>query len=279
MPPLSPPAGDDTLEGATSVAVVAAHPDDEVVGCGARLARLGARCTLIHVTDGAPYAPGFLLRSGLPSREAYARRRREELLEVAALAGIPAAHCLSLGVVDQEASRQLVPLTHGLRELLEEVRPTLILTHPYEGGHPDHDAAAFIVRAAARALQRQGGQAPEVFEFTSYHLHEGQLRAFEFLPGAGGPVRTLELSEPEQQLKLRMYGCYVTQQHVLRRFPVAVERYRQAPWYDFTRPPMPGQLFYETFSSGMKPEEWLALAAAAHEQLEREGIRWREEAR
>ena len=47
---------DDCLAGrsdAMRVLVVVAHPDDEVLGCGALLARLST-IRVIHVTDGAP---------------------------------------------------------------------------------------------------------------------------------------------------------------------------------------------------------------------------------
>ena len=54
-----------------SVAIVVAHPDDETIGAGAQLPHLRDPL-LAHVTDGAPRSFGL-------AREAYARRRRDEL--------------------------------------------------------------------------------------------------------------------------------------------------------------------------------------------------------
>jgi Uncharacterized proteins, LmbE homologs len=54
---LGPPIGVADLLGGRPLAVLAPHPDDETLGCGALLfdaAAHGARCTVICVTDDAP---------------------------------------------------------------------------------------------------------------------------------------------------------------------------------------------------------------------------------
>ena len=81
----------------------------------------------------------------------YAAARRREL--TAALAAGDAAHLRTfcLGIVDQEAMQHLVYLTRRVRELLEQENPRLVLTHAYEGGHPDHDAASLAVKLAPLA--------------------------------------------------------------------------------------------------------------------------------
>jgi LmbE family N-acetylglucosaminyl deacetylase len=241
--------------------LVAAHPDDEVLGAGSRLGELG-KLTIVHVTDGAPRNMSDARRSGFSSREQYAQARRRELLAALA-AGRVAARAIELKIPDQEASHHLPELARRLAATLREVQPDLVLTHAYEGGHPDHDACAFAVHAAARMT------APSeyaLWEFTSYHSAEGSLESGEFL-GADAGVVTVRLTPQEQIAKRRMLDCFRTQQEMLSYFSTAFERYRPAPAYDFTQPPHPGVLFYEQHDWGMTRENFRELAARAIAQL------------
>lgn len=237
------------------VAIVAAHPDDEVIGAGGLLPKL-RRPLLIHVTDGAPRNGHDARAAGFDSCQAYAETRRRELLAALELAGIPPQQTCHIGVSDQEASLSLVGLAGRLAALFLEARPAIVLTHPYEGGHPDHDAAAFAVHAAARLLNAP----PRLCEFTSYHARDGRMATGEFL-GAGGS--TVRLPLEARRLKERMFECFATQQHVLRSFQTSYERFRPAPLYRFTEPPHAGQLHYERFDWGMTGERWRTLARRA----------------
>jgi LmbE family N-acetylglucosaminyl deacetylase len=241
--------------------LVAAHPDDEVLGAGSRLGELG-KLTIVHVTDGAPRNMVDARRCGFSSREQYAQARRREMLAALA-AGRVAARPIELKIPDQEASNHLPELARRLAATLRETKPDLVLTHAYEGGHPDHDACAFAVHAAARMM------APSehvLWEFTSYHSTEGNLESGEFLgPDAG--VVTVRLSPQEQIAKRRMLDCFRTQQEMLSYFSTSVERYRPAPAYDFTQPPHPGVVFLEQPGGGMTGSKFRELAARAIAQL------------
>src|SRR4051812_38287342 len=118
--------------------IVAAHPDDEVIGMGAQLPHLG-EAVFVHITDGAPRDMMDARQHGFDSWEEYAAQRRNELLEALRVAGIPDNCSHHLGIADQEASINLSLITLKLYELLRELRPQYVITHPYEGGHPDHD--------------------------------------------------------------------------------------------------------------------------------------------
>lgn len=255
-------------------ALIVAHPDDEAVGAGALLPRLHEPW-LLYVTDGAPRDLADAMAAGRATREAYAAARRQERSAALAIAGIDAARAEELGVVDQEASLQLADLTRAIAAWLAARRPQAVLTHPYEGGHPDHDAVAFAVHAACRQWEQRGTPLPAVVEMTSYHLHNGRICVSEFLPlgqtcasGHEASVTTCELSETERQFKRRLFACYATQRATLSWFSIERERFRAAPRYDFTRPPHDGPLFYEQFPWGMTGERFRRLAAEALRQLE-----------
>ena len=137
--------------------LVVAHPDDETLGAGARLHRF-ADLHILHLTDGAPRDPRFARRAGLEGAAEYAAVRRRELGAAMAIAGVPEDRLHALGAVDQDAAYELVRLTRAIADFVDMLRPEVVLTHPYEGGHPDHDAAAFVVAAAAlEHIRRRDG--------------------------------------------------------------------------------------------------------------------------
>jgi len=244
------------------VAIVAAHPDDEVIGAGAQLPRLPG-ATIVHTTDGAPRDLRDAQAAGFACWQAYASTRRDELAAALRLAGLPAGAARTLGMPDQRASFDLVALTRALVAILEELRPEVVITHPYEGGHPDHDATAFAVHAACALLARRGQRPPSLLEMTSYHAGDGGLVTAGFLPWPGSEVTTLVLDAQARARKRELVACFATQRAVLAQFPIEVERFRPAPAYDFARPPHAGRLFYEHFDWGVDGRRWRDLARAA----------------
>ena len=157
-------------------------------------------------------------------------------------------------------------LVRRIGEILRELRPAAVLTHPYEGGHPDHDATAFAVHAACARMPAP----PDVYEFTSYHQAPGEeqprIETGRFLPhqDAGEVVA---LSAADRDRKSRMIACFATQEHMLRHFPLDGERFRAAPVYDFSQSPHPGKLFYDYFEWGITGERWRRLAVDAARAL------------
>src|SRR5690348_9930709 len=228
--------------------LLAAHPDDETIGASAMLGRL-VDCWVTYLTDGAPQDPQFRSPHISGSREMYALVRAEEAASALAIVGIPSSRISFLNAADQEAIFEVQRLIRDFTDHVQRVQPNVIITHPYEGGHPDHDAAALVARLAVSTLQRCGAQFPEVLEFTSYHASGGQRSSGDFLPpnieqyDAPGGVR-LTLSPEERSRKARMLGCYLSQWHVLSEFPLEPERLRTAPAYDFTKSPHAGPLWY-----------------------------------
>jgi LmbE family N-acetylglucosaminyl deacetylase len=252
------------------VALVA-HPDDEAVALGGHLESLAGGLRLVYVTDGSPRDLRDARAAGLDSREAYARARRRELDAALAVVGMSRErHVVELGAVDQESWRALARLASGLADLLAAWRPRWLLAHAYEGGHPDHDAAAWIARAACLLLERDGVPAPVLGEFPAYHAEGERLAVATFLPGPGGVGREVRLTGRALEAKTRMLECFETQRAVLAPFPRDVERFRAARPADFSRPPHAGTLWYERMG-WLGGAAWRAAAAEAGEALRLRG--------
>lgn len=229
--------------------VVAAHPDDETLGAGMLLGRY-RNLAIVHVTDGAPRNMEDAHRYGFDTPEAYAQQRRRELTAALAVLGASHAELVALGVPDQQTTANARSIIQQLRAVIARFGPSIVLTHPYEGGHPDHDATAFATRAAV-------GDVP-LWEFSSYHSDGGRLLAGRFLQTEPEPV-IIHFTPAQEALKRRAVACFTTQSAMLAQFPTTHENFRPAPAYDFTQPPHPGVLLYEHFNWGMTGERFRGL--------------------
>jgi LmbE family N-acetylglucosaminyl deacetylase len=257
---------------AETVAVVVAHSDDETIGIGAQLPRLRG-VTIVHVTDGAPRSMTDALAHGFATAEQYAAARRRELEAAMRLAGVPPDALVALGVPDQDASARLAEVARRLADLIAGRGFDVVVTHAYEGGHPDHDACAFAVHAAAALVAREG-RPPGIVEMPLYSAGPDGRTAQRFLPLPGAPEVTIPLSEEERRLKRRMYDAHETQRAVLEMFSWDTERFRAAPPYDFTALPNGGRLLYEQHDWGMTGARWSALVRAALAELDLEPGPW-----
>lgn len=255
-----------SCDNGANVLVVAAHPDDEVIGLGAQLPQL-CEATIIHVTNGAPADGKDARAQGFTCQADYAQARRGELESALRLAGVSSMQSCSLDFRDQETALQLVELTYSILLTLEEFQPARVITHPFEGGHPDHDATAFGVHAACRLLEKRTGGAPEIIEMCSYHQGPNGIEVGCFLPVTGAIVYSHILTEEERSFKTRLLACFKSQQETLKYFQPDVERFRRAPAYDFTAPPHPGRTFYDTYDWGLTSFQFRGLAKSAMAQL------------
>jgi LmbE family N-acetylglucosaminyl deacetylase len=250
------------------VLLVAAHPDDEILGAGIWLERHREYEThILHLTDGSPRDLRDAQAAGFRTREAYAAARRREVLAALRSVGVPPERCHQLGVTDQEAYLCLGNVVQGIKQLVKELRPDIVLTTAYEGGHPDHDAAALAVWAVQRSERHF-----EHREFPLYHAGPaGEMMTGSFLPGHGaGSEEVLQFSAQEQEGKRRVLDCFVSQAKTLSQFGVESERFRSCGGYDFTKAPHPGTLLYERWGWGISGGDWRKRAAAVLGTLDNE---------
>lgn len=140
----SPLLPKDPLQG--PVLVLAAHPDDEVIGAGAMLAWHAQRrhaVTVVHATDGAKGDPG--------SREHDIRAvRRAEGVEALARLGIGAPRHWDFP--DGDLPEHLAALTDRIAAVMREVQPKTLYSFHAGEAHRDHRAVAAATAAAAPAL-------------------------------------------------------------------------------------------------------------------------------
>ncbi len=232
------------------VALVVAHPDDETLWAGAALNRL-RDLTLILVTDGAPEDMGDAHRLGFATRQDYAHARADEFARALdALEVTP--RLIRYEVRDKAAVRHLPMIFDRLRSDLAGAE--LVITHPYDGGHPDHDAAALAVSRAARA---------PVVEFACYAQVDG-TRVFGWVvPNAACPEQVRPLDQADRARVDAALAGYATQAHVFGDWRPEVERWRAAPAYDFTRPPPGEGALYDRFGWALTSNRWRAIAAEA----------------
>jgi LmbE family N-acetylglucosaminyl deacetylase len=132
-----------------SVAVVAAHPDDEVLGVGGLLAMTaaaGARIRLVAVTDGEASHPGI----DQTAADELAECRAAETVTALAELGAP-VEIVRLRMPDTRVARRTSELRGRLTELVAGFGVCLA---PWDGDlHADHEAAG---RAAAGACAAAG---------------------------------------------------------------------------------------------------------------------------
>ncbi len=173
----------------SSVLVVAPHPDDETLGVGGVLQRLGARGAAIEVvavTDGEASHAGS--SAVTPGRLA-AWRAEERDLALARL-GLSGARVTSLHLADGRVEHLVDRLAEALADRL---RPGVLCLAPWRGdGHPDHDASG---RAAALAA---GQAAARLVEYPVWAWHWATPDGGEI---PAGRARRVELDAGEQHRK------------------------------------------------------------------------------
>jgi LmbE family N-acetylglucosaminyl deacetylase len=220
------------------ILILIPHPDDEVVGCAAAIARARAQ--------GAQVFEAFLSHGCVPrdalwrfQREGYAARVARRMREAQV-----AAEFLGITIAGRNDTRPARQIWRELPGVLEEVRAAIGIAAPdriwvpaFEGGNPDHDA----VNALASTLD-----AVPVFEFSEYHFTGGRPHANEFIDRRGDEL-ILTLSPEERSTKRAALAIYQSERGNLSSLDSAQEQFRPLARYDYARRPHDGRLWYERF--------------------------------
>jgi hypothetical protein len=175
--------GTGDLNRITRCSVIVAHPADEVVGAGCLISKL-VDVSVLHITDGAPPDMQDANAAGFTNRSDYAQARKEECIAALSIANVPEERVVDFAVTDQCAAHCLTELTKKIATFLQQTGADIVVTHPYEGAHPDHDATAFATHAAMRLMKNNGFRPPVLFEMALHPSTDWKAKVPEFLPGS-----------------------------------------------------------------------------------------------
>lgn len=191
----------------SSILVLAAHPDDEILGCGGTIAKLSDQGATVHVA---------FLADGVFSREDEVIAQQEELQ---ARRSAAQQACDILGVKSVSFDKfpdnrmdtvALLDITKAMEKLIAEHRPETIFTHHAGDVNIDHRC---IHEAAVTACRPQSGSpVKRLLSFEVPSSTEWQL------PGSAPaftPNWFVDISE-NLDIKLKALDVYATE---LRNWP------------------------------------------------------------
>lgn len=192
-----------------NVLIIAAHPDDEVLGAGGAIARHAEAGDTVHIR---------ILGEGATSR--HARRNESPGHSVRALkvAAEKAAETLGassvrvLGFPDNRFdSVDLLDITKALEKEIEETRPSIVYTHSTADLNVDHRTTATAVLTSTRPIP--DGVVDLVL---SFEIASSTEWSFGQLGSAFTANHFVELSDSQFEAKRRALECYGQE---MRAFP------------------------------------------------------------
>ncbi|MDA0333253.1 MAG: PIG-L family deacetylase [Proteobacteria bacterium] len=177
------------------VAVIMAHPDDEVLGCGASIARLAGEGASVHI---------LIMATGLTSRgEADAKALDALKDETKAAANMLGAASVEFADFPDNAmdTRALLDVVKTVEIFISKTEPDMIFTHHSGDINIDHDITQRAVLTAARMLPDTKPieiLACEVLSSTEFGSADKRLK----------PHCYIRVSDDNLQAALDALGCY-----------------------------------------------------------------------
>jgi N-acetylglucosamine malate deacetylase 1 len=149
-----------------TILVVAAHPDDEVLGCGATLARLSGSGRPIHVllmADGESARSNTAGASGVDAAVAARRDAARHAAEVLGCASVT-----TLSMPDNRMDRlEILDVVQQIEECMRLHRPSVVFTHHFGDVNVDHRIVHEAVITACRPQPAHHVQRLLFFEVAS----------------------------------------------------------------------------------------------------------------
>ena len=128
------------------IIVVAAHPDDEVLGCAGTIAKHVAKGDIVHsvfMSDG--------VNSRLDTSKLKLKRRLKASKSVQSLLGISSTQYLNLPDNSMD-SVPILKIVQKLEPIIYKIKPSIIYTHSYGDLNIDHQLTHAAVMTACRPV-------------------------------------------------------------------------------------------------------------------------------
>ncbi len=195
------------MKNKTSVLVIAAHPDDEVLGCGGAIAR--------HIEEGDSVTvvilgEGIASRAGTP--ESTVKKLQEALYKDAHKANtiLGVKDLILKGLPDNQFdSVPLLSVVHEIESVIHEVNPTVIYTHHGSDTNVDHRVVSEAVAAAVRPMPDNAIEEVRAFEVPS-------SSEWNFTRPLFRPQVFVALTEKQLKKKITAMNAYKSE---VRAFP------------------------------------------------------------
>jgi LmbE family N-acetylglucosaminyl deacetylase len=220
------------------ILILVAHPDDEIVGSAASIARAragGATVTAIYLTHGC-----------LPREAMWPWRRKYYYHRIATRRAEAEEAALALGLQPvgwglrpaRTLWRELPQVFEEVQTALAQYRPDQVWVPAYEGGTPDHDA----LNAIGFKLKPR----VSVLEFAEYNFFGGRIRSQRFI-SSDETVRIISLTADERKAKKKALEIYASEARNLSNLGVEQESYRPLSLYNYEQPPHQEKVWYARF--------------------------------
>lgn len=190
-----------------NVLVIAAHPDDEILGAGGAMARHREEGVTVSVLI---IGEGIASRADIPKKEVAIQQKKLQANSVSANAVLGASAPKILSFPDNALdSVPLLSIVREIEEVIKNTSPALIYTHHRGDVNIDHRIVAEAVDAAVRPME--GNSVHEVRAFEVPSSSEWNFTRAPFRPNV-----FVALSEAQLQKKIRAMRAYESE---VREFP------------------------------------------------------------
>jgi len=176
------------------VLVVAAHTDDEALGCGGTIARHVAEGDQVHAVF---LADGVTSRIGSTSQDM--DRRMAAANAAHKILGLRSVHCFSLPD-NRLDSIPILDVVQKLEEVVRTITPNIVYTHHYGDLNVDHRVAHAAVLTACRPTPECTVKEIYAFEILSSTEWGGDEKKFM-------PQLYIDI-EPYMETKMKAIGAY-----------------------------------------------------------------------
>jgi len=181
------------------VLVVAAHPDDEVLGCGATMARLAAEGQPVHI---AILGEGITSRSSRDDSDAKLLRRLHQQAEAAALK-VGARDVVLFKLPDNRLDTlPMLEVAKLIEDLIHKLRPAVIYTHHPGDLNLDHGIVHRAVLIATRPVLGH-----PVRQILTFEVPSSTEWAFQKIEPVFRPNVFVEISKT-LDAKIAALACY-----------------------------------------------------------------------